>query len=81
MEGWMVVQAVGVLLGLGGLVAAGLAFRGKAGSRRGLMVGGGLLLMAVGGFLVLNATALVGPDVVEGESADDFLEGDFGDDF
>lgn len=76
METWMAIQGGGVLLGLLGLIGVVMTLRkAKAGDMTGGkkagMIGGGVLLMLVGGFLVLNATAFAPtPPPDTGDTAD-----------
>lgn len=79
MESWMMVQGGGALIGLLGLGALIMAIKkGKSdpdnmkGGKKAGFIAGGLVLMLAGAFLVLNATAFVGPDVSETNPDDDF---------
>ncbi len=64
METWMAVQGAGVLLGLVGLIGIVMVLR-KAkqsempGGKKMGLIGGSVVLMLLGAFLVLNATAFM----------------------
>ena len=74
MEMWMAIQGAGVLLGLVGLAGIVRVLR-KAkqtempGGKKAGWIGGSVLLMLVGGFLVLNATAFAPVPAPEGGDA------------
>lgn len=79
MESWMMVQGAGALVGLLGLGAVVVAIKkGKSdpdnmnGGKKAGFIGGGVVLMLAGVFLVGNATAFVGPDVTQANPDDDF---------
>jgi len=63
MQLWMVIQGVGVLLGLVGLVGVALVLRRAKksempGGKKAGLIAGSVVLMLVGGFLVVDATAI-----------------------
>jgi len=74
METWMAVQGAGVLLGLVGLIDIVMVLR-KAkqsempGGKKVGLIGGGVVLMLLGAFLVLNATAFAPVPVPAGGDA------------